>query len=249
MNYRCWFKGLIPVIMFVFSIFITIIMLSGCSGNIIDVLRDDRSPSPVDGYWKVVSIDGLSADILFLDRLSRDPLFLDGLSVDPLFLQVHKREKLIANKWGFFPNGNMTHEIGVSVTEEYLEIAYEPVPSGTLNKVVTLDGKFTIDGSTITIGTQKQQSRVYLNLDPFDYWHANFEEPMLKQLRKHVADELLSTIPDFSNSIFLENTSYMWDWDANTELLTFSRIIDPDAGVGLGPNEIVMEAYDPDRLD
>ena len=217
----------------VFLIYVMIIAFTGCSGNVNDVLHNARSPSPPDAYWQLVSIDGVSVDQLFLQGN-------EDVGSDIV--------RFITNKWGFFENGNTTHEIGFSITEEYTDTDHEPVPTLTVNVVVTLDGSYTIEDSTITIGTQQQHSIAYVDLEPFDYWQANLDPPILDQLKKDIVDETLSDIPDFTNTIFLENTTYLWEWNPNTELLTFTRILDVNMDEHTGANEIVMKTYDPSRF-
>ncbi len=158
--------------LFAILLTVSIYVFTGCERIKVDSVFQGEDLGFIDIPWEIVSVNDKPLEPPFV----QDP---DPEAPPNTFA-------ITANSLVFHASGDLTGEIGFTLSEEY---PGDPPTSATWAITNTITGKYSAGEKTLTIDEKKPEVDVVVTLTPREAWEQQIEGITLEQLQDDLAAE------------------------------------------------------------
>ena len=160
------------LVLFTILITVPVYVFTGCERIEVDEVFQYESLDFIDTPWEMVSLNDKPFEPYFVQEPASE--------AQPFTIVI------TSNSFVFHASGDLTGEIGFTVSEEY---PGDPPTSVTWAINYTLTGKFTADETTLTIDSKKSEIDVVVTLSPREVWEQQIVGITVEQLQDNLAAE------------------------------------------------------------
>ncbi len=168
----CRIRVLNRLVIFTVLLAASFFVFSGCEKNITDDVIQSEDLGFIDTSWEIASVNGQPFESLLVQ--------------DPEPGSPPQTFTLTSNSLVFHASGNLTGELGFTLSEEY---PGTPPTSATWAVTCTITGQYTAGDTTLTIEEQNVEIDVVVTLSPKEVWEQQIEGITLEQLQDDLAAE------------------------------------------------------------